>query len=362
MVASGGSSSSGNMAVATNVWAALVVRELPFPHSGFGQDDEWVLANFTNATEILSVGYPQWVDAQVGEGLTNGLYKLTVSVAEDPSETTQISVGDLSIAVTNAGEYVFLLEKGPAYPLSFFPPSTNISVDAVDDVPRSRSAPMLRASHAWGDTEDGVWRPGFGTFECDYVDGSPSAMCWWLPSICGFPDVSHLGPSDPSAEFSAVIFDCAHPDAASFEWTVSEELVAATPRAQSTVVTAVDIPSWRRVTMAVSAFFGSHGTQTSTLDFNVGTNVSPQARVSLSIPDTLFPNDDFDTVPGYVAEDFGRRIVRDDDLAVCFVSVENEEPLTGRLRLYSPAGEFLALAENAGDRVRIIKSFFEVRQ
>ena len=34
----------------------------------------------------------------------------------------------------------------------------------------------------------------------------------------------------------------------------------------------------------------------------------------------------------------------------------------GRLRLYSPAGEFLALAENAGDRVRIIKSFFEVRQ
>ena len=95
----------------------------------------------------------------------------------------------------------------------------------------------------------------------------------------GFPDVSHLGPSDPSAEFSAVIFDYAHPDAASFEWTVSEELVAATPRDQSTVVTAVDIPSWRRVTMAVSAFFGSHGTQTSTLNCNVGMNETPQARV-----------------------------------------------------------------------------------
>ena len=35
----------------------------------FGQDAEWVTANFTNATEILAVGYPQWVDAQVGEGL-----------------------------------------------------------------------------------------------------------------------------------------------------------------------------------------------------------------------------------------------------------------------------------------------------
>ena len=38
------------------------VRVLPFPHDGFGQDDEWVTANFTNATEILAVGYPQWVD------------------------------------------------------------------------------------------------------------------------------------------------------------------------------------------------------------------------------------------------------------------------------------------------------------
>ena len=40
------------------------VRVLPFPHDGFGQDDEWVTANFTNATEILAVGYPQRVDQQ----------------------------------------------------------------------------------------------------------------------------------------------------------------------------------------------------------------------------------------------------------------------------------------------------------
>ena len=46
----------------------------------------------------------QWVDAQVGEGLTNGLYKLSVAVADDPPETTFLSVGDHSVAVTNAGE------------------------------------------------------------------------------------------------------------------------------------------------------------------------------------------------------------------------------------------------------------------
>ena len=65
---------NGDVSVTTNGVAAFLPRTLPFLHSGFGQDDEWVTANFTNATEILAVGYPQWVDAQVGEGLTNGLH------------------------------------------------------------------------------------------------------------------------------------------------------------------------------------------------------------------------------------------------------------------------------------------------
>ena len=106
---------NGDVSVSTNGVAALLPRELPFPHNGFGQDDEWVAANFTNATEILAVGYSQWVDAQVGEGLTNGLYKFTVTIPGDPPETVQLVVGDLSVAVTNAGEYVFLLEKGIDY-------------------------------------------------------------------------------------------------------------------------------------------------------------------------------------------------------------------------------------------------------
>ena len=70
---------NGDWCVTTNGTARWGQRALPFPHNGFGQDDEWVAANFTNATEILSVGYPQWVDAQMGEGLTNGLYKFTAT-------------------------------------------------------------------------------------------------------------------------------------------------------------------------------------------------------------------------------------------------------------------------------------------
>ena len=40
----------GDVAVTTNGVAALLPRVLPFAHDGFGQDDEWVAANFTNAT------------------------------------------------------------------------------------------------------------------------------------------------------------------------------------------------------------------------------------------------------------------------------------------------------------------------
>ncbi len=67
----------GDVAITTNGVSWTVPRELPFARDGYGQDDEWVAVNFTNATEIAAAGgYVAWVDAQVGEGLTNGLYKL----------------------------------------------------------------------------------------------------------------------------------------------------------------------------------------------------------------------------------------------------------------------------------------------
>ena len=288
---------NGDVSVTTNGVAAHLPRELPFEHHGYGQDDEWVMANFTNATEILAVGYPQWIDQQVGVGLTNGLYKLTVSVADDPPETTFLTVGDLSVAVTNAGEYGFLLEKGPAYDLTVFPPSSNVTISAVDDVPTMRGAPMLRS---FGGVDGGQWVPDSGSFWTDYAAGMGYARLWWLPWLCGAPDVSHIEPSDPQVEFFAQVFDCVHPENATFEWNVGEGLVADTPNAQSTLVTAVDIPSWRRVSMSVTAFFGSIGSLTSSLGFTVGTNAMPQAGVSVSVPRAMFQNDDDDNCDGIV--------------------------------------------------------------
>ena len=82
-----------------------------------GQSDAWVQATFTNASEILSVGYVNCVDAQVGVGLTNGLYKFTVSVTNAPANPVLISVGDYRVVVTNIGDCVFLLEKGVRIPI-----------------------------------------------------------------------------------------------------------------------------------------------------------------------------------------------------------------------------------------------------
>ena len=134
---------NGDVAVETNGVVTFLPRELPYPHDGFGQDSEWVSANFTNAEEVLSAGYAQWVDAQVGHGLTNGLYKLTATLLEDPPETTWLNVGGSSVAVTNAGEFVFLLEKGVRYPITVFPrDATNFLYDACDDIaPQMRGAP-----------------------------------------------------------------------------------------------------------------------------------------------------------------------------------------------------------------------------
>ena len=295
-------SRDGDVSVTTNGVVAHLPRELPFPHNGFGQDDEWVAANFTNATEILAVGYPQWVDAQVGTGLTNGLYKLTVAVDCDPLETTQISVGELSIAVTNAGEYVFLLEKGPDYDFAVFPPSSNVTISAVDDIAATRGAALRGGfvetalpARAGG---DGTWMPDGGEFRTDYVVGMGYARFWWLPWLCGSPDVTHIGPND-EVTFSAVMGDYCRADDVSFRWTASDGLSLSTPNAQSTAVAVDSMPSWASAYASVTATFGDRSL-TSYLDLSYGTNSIPQVHLSLNITDTILvsTNQYSDCAPG----------------------------------------------------------------
>ena len=228
----------------------------------------------------------QWVDAQVGEGLTNGLYKLSVAVADDPPETTFFSVGDHSVAVTNAGEYVFLLEKGPAYDLTVFPPSSNVTISAVDDVPTMRGQPMMRSA---GGSDGGQWVPDSGEFWTDYAAGMGYARLWWLPWLCGSPDVTHIDSTAGPVTFHADLLDY-RGSAASFLWTGSEALTIASPNSQTTAVTA-DLADWRLANLSVTASFGFDRSLTSYLYVSYGTNDSPQVSCSLSVQSIHFINE-----------------------------------------------------------------------
>ena len=280
---------NGDVVVTTNGVAAHLPRTLPFPHDGYGQDEEWVAANFTNAVEIAAAGgYVAWVDAQVGTGLTNGLYKLTATVPDDPPETVQLVVGDLSVAVTNAGNYVFLLEKGVDYGYGIIPFMTNVSYSAVDDVPQMRGgAGGLRslpgdAVRAW--TVDG----GYGN---EPQTDSSLGIVWWMPLFFGSPDVSqHLGPGDGPLEFTANLADCRAVPAASYSWSASEGLTVHSPNAQTTQITVDSMPSWAQAGVSVTAALGNHELYSHLDGFTYGTNSTPQVHLSLNVPQAVLLN------------------------------------------------------------------------
>ena len=221
---------SGDVAITTNGVTELIPRVLPFPHDGFGQDDDWVSGNFTNAAEILSIGYPQWVDAQVGENLTNGLYKFTVTIPEVPPETVQLVVGDYSVAVTNAGEYVFLLEKGIRHQLHLFPYLDDVEYSCSDetsegDAPLRSGAPPMRETSgnspyivnitAMVDSGNGV------ELVVPTRSGDGHVLCWpWL-SIAP----SSVTTAELPVTFGACIFDIPFDANPSVVWKRGEDVV-----------------------------------------------------------------------------------------------------------------------------------------
>ena len=227
-------------------------------------------------------------------GLTNGLYKLTVNVADDPPETTQISVGDLSVVVTNAGEYVFLMEKGPAYDLAVFPPGSNVTISAVDDIVAMRGAALrggfVETALPARSGDEGTWTPDGGNFQTDYAPGMGYARLWWLPWLCGSPDVTHIDANAGAVEFHANLVDYRREQPV-FQWTASEGLAVASPNSQTTQVTADGAVAWARTSMTVTASFGYDRSLVSYLYVSYGTESEPSVSCALSVQNVHFINE-----------------------------------------------------------------------
>ena len=292
---------NGDVVVTTNGITRTIPRELPFEHDGYGQDESWVRANFamlqdidaslTNVEQVLSIGYTNWIDRLVGVGQLNGLYKFTAEFTEDPPETTQFWIGDFSLAVTNAGKYVVVLEKGEEYEFGTWPFNDDVDYWAQDDM--SADAPMLTAW--WGDWESpGEWTIDGGEHWLDYPGmpewGYRPGWCCWLPTLQGSPNVGHLGVASFPQSFEAILSDYCGSCTPSYQWSSSDpSMTFSTPNAPTTTVTCASIPSWNTCTMSVQANLGWLSLW-SYLYPTYGTNATPQVHLKLDAPEGLALN------------------------------------------------------------------------
>ena len=328
---------SGDILVATNGVERLIPRQLPFEHNGFGQDDEWVAANFTNANEILSVGYSQWVDDQVGVNLTNGLYKLTVTVPEKPLETTQLKVGDYFVAVTNAGEYVFLLEKGITYPLSVFPKTaTNFLYAAVDDVSNVYSRQAM----------NGYWTEDHGHLEL-IPPIHPFSMSYgffwtrWNPSLIVSPETWQPTENDPTETFTAVLVDYPSWAKPEYHWFTSDssKVRIASPDSRTTEMECIypQINEEGHVSLSLEVFLNqeylySYFNIEDDPDWDGGSWGSPDFSFRLDMPKTFFVNNDDDNENG--TDDRREKIGSgDDDNILCHLCLDSITPAYGTIKI-----------------------------
>ena len=328
---------SGDILVATNGIEQLIPRQLPFEYNGFGQDDEWVAANFTNANEILSVGYSQWVDDQVGVNLTNGLYKLTVTVPEKPLETTQLNVGDYSVAVTNAGEYVFLLEKGITYPLSVFPETaTNFLYAAVDDVSNVYSRQAM----------SGYWTEDHGHLEL-IPPISPLSMSYgffrvrWNPLLHVSPETWQPTENDPTETFTAVLVDCPNTVIPEYYWSTSDSsnVRIASPDSRRTEMECIypQINEGGHVSLSLEVFLNqeylySYFNIEDDPDWDGGSWGSPDFSFRLDMPKTFFVNNDDDNENG--TDDRREKIgSEEDDNILCSLCLDSMTPAYGTIKI-----------------------------
>ena len=284
---------NGDVIVTENGVTTEIPYEIPFDHNGYGQDEDWVRANYDNADEILSVGYANWIDAQVGVGLTNGLYKFTARFEDDPPEPTQLYIGDCSVCVTNAGEYVFVLEKGTEYEFGTWPFNDGVDYWAQDDL--AADAPML--TDWWGGGESpGEWTVdgGWSWFWRPSVDSGRyyNGVCTWLPTLQGSPGIARLREPDFPKLFSALVSDYPDPDELSYEWHSSDPNVRIlTPHARETLVAVESMPSWDFFDLSVSTDIKGRR-YTSSVKMTYGSSDIPVASIKMNAPEVVFVNDD----------------------------------------------------------------------
>ena len=276
---------NGDIAITTNNVTRYIERELPFDCAGRGQDAAWVAANYPNDAEAIANmgGYAAWVDEKVGVGLENGLYRFTATFPTEPLEAIELFVGPYTVAVTNAGDYVFLLEKGRDYIFGMRPFIAGVTYAAVDDLGVANNA--LRCASNWrGDT----WSTAGGGLEWTLPTETIFGKCCWLPYFQGAPDLPYLSTGAFPSVFEGVLSDAVEGLGASYEWRADyHNLEIKSPNERETEVAYKEGADSRSYALSVTATLGEHKL-TSIINGHYWTNSAVEAAsITASAPKVL---------------------------------------------------------------------------
>ena len=238
----------------------------------YGQSDAWVLANFTNAEEILSVGYTNWVDGIVGDDPDNGVAKLTLVIPGESIEPLAVTAGGLKMVANRGGDYCFPVYSCEATDIILSRAVTNASVALQftrSGELYSMSPPMLRAGGqlpSWRYTsgENVVYEIAlFKHWRVELYHRIVASPGSWAPS--NIPDVAH------TVTFTVASLNVPDRDSETFAWTTSNpQIVTVAPNGPTASVTCRwDEDDWGSASIKVESTCGT-STATGVLTFPYG--------------------------------------------------------------------------------------------
>ena len=196
-----------------------------------------------------------WTDAAINRD-TNNLVTATLELFRDsgvcvttngvaaylPRELPfPLSVGELSVAVTNAGEYVFLLEKCTDYLISVFPETaTNFVCSAVDDIaPRPLMFGMAGINDGWWTTDSQGLKLVPPMYPMTLF--TPRSHVLWIPTLQVSPSTWQPSSLGDTETFTAIIGDIPRDvPSVAYRWNTSDSDVVsiAAPTLPATQMTA----------------------------------------------------------------------------------------------------------------------------
>ena len=262
------------------------VDDFDWDGDGIVNEDDWDPYSYDGDCTGQEPWWRGYVDETVGVGLTNGYYKLTAIVSDRNFERRVITVGDEKVVAAEPGEYVFLLEKGEDYNIEVYPFSSEVSFEAVDDLPLvPRMFGLLGGWWHWTS-----WSIDEGRLTLRYPTLGQAGFCCWLPTFQVTPSANHLGPGDSPQTFTAVLTDYAYGQSVWYSWWTDDSNISfGSPDSESTTIEVASMPMWGETEIVATATIGTNEL-CSVCHFTYGVDPTPQVHIDIEAPTALLLN------------------------------------------------------------------------